>query len=257
MINISNKNKIYKSKLGSIYTRFTGWFVCFNNKRKFAFTLAEVLITLGIIGVVAALTMPAVVGHYKKQETISRLKKAYTILNQALKLSENDNGEYEYWDDGFNMGAEAYLNKYWLPYFNVLKICNTYSECGYESNMPWTSIDDSSNNHTGLTDNYKRIPFLTSDGILYIISVAVSNDDTGGYSKDYQIFCDLNGPKAPNTEGKDFFRFTRVTGKGILPLGYNKTSTEIDKSCSKTGNGQYCAAKIIKDGWQILSDYPY
>ena len=45
------------------------------NKRKYAFTLAEVLITLGIIGVVAALTMPALIGHYKKVQTIAQLKK--------------------------------------------------------------------------------------------------------------------------------------------------------------------------------------
>ena len=42
-------------------------------------------------------------------------------------MSEIDNGEYEYWDEGFGLVAEQYLPKYWLPYFNVLKICNTYS----------------------------------------------------------------------------------------------------------------------------------
>ena len=101
--------------------------VHFDDIRRAAFTLAEVLITLGIIGVVAAMTMPSVIGHYKKQETISKLKKAYTSINQALRMSEIDNGEYEYWDEGFGLGAEQYLPKYWLPYFNVLKICNTYS----------------------------------------------------------------------------------------------------------------------------------
>ena len=46
------------------------------NLKKFAFTLAEVLITLGIIGVVAAMTMPALVANYQKTVTVNRLKKA-------------------------------------------------------------------------------------------------------------------------------------------------------------------------------------
>ena len=46
------------------------------------FTLAEVLITLGIIGVVSALTMPALVANYKKQEAVSKLKKSYTMTQE-------------------------------------------------------------------------------------------------------------------------------------------------------------------------------
>ena len=57
---------------------------------KKAFTLAEVLITLGIIGVVAALTMPALIANYKKQQTIVQLKKAYTTLAQGFKLAQVD-----------------------------------------------------------------------------------------------------------------------------------------------------------------------
>ena len=51
-----------------------------------AFTLAEVLITLGIIGVVAAITLPALTAKYKKQITATRLKSAYSILSQALTM---------------------------------------------------------------------------------------------------------------------------------------------------------------------------
>jgi len=88
------------------------------------FTLAEVLITLGIIGVVAALTMPALVANYKKQEAVSKLKKSYTMVAQALKMSELDNGEFQYWDKGRD--ANAYLEKFWLPYFKSIKVCKTY-----------------------------------------------------------------------------------------------------------------------------------
>ncbi len=62
-----------------------------------AFTLAEVLITLGIIGVVAALTIPTLIMHHRKQVIETRLKKFYSMFNQAILLSTVDNGEISTW----------------------------------------------------------------------------------------------------------------------------------------------------------------
>ena len=210
------------------------------------------LITLGVIGVVAALIMPAVLGHYKKQETISRLKKAYTTINQALKLSELDNGEYEYWETGHSLGAALYMQKYWHPYFNVMKICNNYSECNYTKYYPWTYLNGEEYILTFALSNL-RIPFITSDGILYSISVAGGSTPT----EDNRVYIDINGSKGPNILGKDLFTFTRVKGKGILPYCYNSSTNSINESCSKTGDGGCCAQKIIMDGWQISKDYPF
>ena len=65
---------------------------------KKSFTLAEVLITLGIIGVVAAMTLPSLIGNYKKRETVTILKKAYSEISQALKMAEVDNEFMEEWN---------------------------------------------------------------------------------------------------------------------------------------------------------------
>ena len=51
------------------------------------FTLAEILITLGIIGVVAAMTIPTLITNYQKKASVTKLQKAISILNQAYKLS--------------------------------------------------------------------------------------------------------------------------------------------------------------------------
>ena len=59
--------------------------------RRFAFTLAEVLITLGIIGVVAALTLPSVVAHYKEKVLVTQVQKAYSEMQNALKLYSAQN----------------------------------------------------------------------------------------------------------------------------------------------------------------------
>ena len=58
------------------------------HKKEHAFTLAEVLITLGIIGIVAALTMPMLLSNYRKQVVETRLAKFYSAMNQAIQQSE-------------------------------------------------------------------------------------------------------------------------------------------------------------------------
>ena len=61
-----------------------------NSLSKYAFTLAEVLVTLGIIGVVAALTMPSLIQNHNKQIIETRLKKFYSTINQAILMAEQD-----------------------------------------------------------------------------------------------------------------------------------------------------------------------
>lgn len=65
---------------------------------KFGFTLAEILITLGIIGIVAAMTIPTLMHEYKIKRTITILREDQSIITQMLKLSESENGEPEGWD---------------------------------------------------------------------------------------------------------------------------------------------------------------
>lgn len=61
------------------------------------FTLAEVLITLGIIGVVAAMTLPALIQRNNNKVVETRLKKFYSAINQAIMLAENDYGDKKIW----------------------------------------------------------------------------------------------------------------------------------------------------------------
>lgn len=60
---------------------------------KLGFTLAEVLITLGIIGVVAAMTIPTLISNHQKKQTVVKLQKAISVMNQAYKLSYDEVGE--------------------------------------------------------------------------------------------------------------------------------------------------------------------
>lgn len=98
---------------------------------KKGFTLAEVLITLGIIGIVASLTLPALIQNNKNKEVEAKLKKIYSAMNQAILLSEKDNGAKEYWQY-CNFGEDSnmentsdrrqHFEKYILPYIKYTKI---------------------------------------------------------------------------------------------------------------------------------------
>lgn len=69
------------------------------NKSKFGFTLAEVLITLGIIGIVAAITIPGLITKYRRSVVETKLKKFYSTMNQAIRHSIADNEDIVFPDD--------------------------------------------------------------------------------------------------------------------------------------------------------------
>lgn len=89
-----------------------------------AFTLAEVLITLGIIGIVASMTMPALIQKHRRSVVEVSLKKFYTTMNQAILRSVVDNGEVKYWtfDAADSLQShEAFYNRYLKNYLKTLK----------------------------------------------------------------------------------------------------------------------------------------
>ncbi len=219
---------------------------------KKGFTLAEVLITLAIIGVVAALTIPSVVKNYQKTQTISKLKKVYSSLSQAFNQSQAENGMYQTWETGTYPGAYEYFEKYWKPYLKVQKRCTSYSDCGYESNTPWKNIKNGAVGEVLISTNY-RTTFIMQDGTLINLYVA------GGANSapESTIYVDLNNSKEPNRYGRDLFVFYR-TEKGILPACYTSTYDNIQANCSKNSNGGTCCArKLALDGWQMKDDYPW
>lgn len=233
-------------------------------KGNLGFTLAEVLITLGIIGVVAALTIPTLIENYQKHETVTKLQRAISVINQAYKLSFDDVGEP---NSAFEIGNETYFKTYWQPYIKVLTYCTSYKVCGYPNSQPFTYIDGS-NVDAAVYDPKSRTSFLTADGFFYIIYVANYGKDADGnwQLKPFPwVLVDINGGAKPNRAGHDIFFLTRVDsekdGGGVQPYGYQLTNAQIDASCTKDAisstKGVLCAEKIRRAGWKINKDYPW
>lgn len=213
---------------------------------KKGFTLAEVLITLGVIGIVAAMTLPVITLKTTKQETLAKLKKVYSILAQGIKHSELDNGEFSTCPKDEDIIVEDYYNKYWKPYYKKPKKCITAKACGYSRNNPWKHLNGSYYDWN-VVSSESRVLFMLSDGTLIFYPLNSVN----------YFFVDLNGLKNPNIIGRDVFVFTILDDKGLKPACYNMSYENINKNCITDSNAGCCAAKIIADGWNFKDDYPW
>lgn len=213
-------------------------------KKNSGFTLAEVLITLGIIGVVAALTIPTLINKYQKQAVAAQVKKFYTNMSQAIKLSEVENGEFKYWKyDDTNELYDNYLSKY-LKVIQVQRNIHMYG------------------NFTN------GIKFIFADGTMAICSAKTNLEEYGnGAAINPCIFYpkSLGRWRSNATEAgfttHDVFWFL-ITDDGILePPHMNKTREYNINSCKSvhvTGNGMTdCGTLLYKDGWVISDDYPW
>lgn len=234
----------------------------YKDSSKIAFTLAEMLITIVIIGIVAALTLPNLIANYQKQVTVGKLKKAYSLLSQVAQKSIADNGEISF-PQGERIDAEIaknFFNMYWLPYFDgvdILKNKQFFYKYQNGEQMPITIYS---------ADDFGRIFFTTKDGISYFVLIKGTKyiyDNDGNvvssyntYTTNQEVYVDINGLSSPNIIGKDVFRFRVDFDKGVvLPYGNKYPSATLTSDCNNTGF--YCAAKIIRDGWEIKPDYPW
>ena len=228
-----------------------------------AFTLSEVLITLGIIGIIASMTLPAVIGNAKKKETISKLKKSYTVLSQMVLRAQEDNGPASFASRKVNEAeTKNFFSRYWLPYFNN-PVVSAENKLPYKEERAYSLLNGKKYDSIIKTDYAgARINFTTLDGTIYHIGMmrweSNGNSSQAIYTTTQSIIVDLNGPKGPNTFGKDVFQFVADFDTNVVkPLGYDKSVKNIKSNCKKNSSGQYCAAKIMQDGWEIKDDYPW
>ena len=224
-----------------------------------AFTLAEVLITLGIIGVVAAMTIPTLLTKMDHNAKIAKLQKSISIMNQAMQMSIHDNGEYDGWDS--NLSPKSYVEQYFAPYLKIVSWCNTAQKCGYKTTNPWGNQQVYTNfNIAG------RVPFVTMDGILFSVitygGLSSGNDETDklydfSVSSSSGIIVDINVANNPNRYGNDLFFLVRTDSGSIMPLGYNLPDETIKNDCQKKRLRIYCAERLRRNGWKAPKDYPW
>ena len=219
---------------------------------KKAFTLAEVLITLGIIGVVAALTIPTLVNNYRKKQFETGLKKEYSVLLQALDMYKQDNETPLKKEDTDQLHAE-FKNKI-KPYLKILVDCGDSQSAVYKGlcvrNGDYTQ--DKKHTYKTYSGNIAKEDFFDDGQIILNDGSHLLFENIGnGYNVFVSI--DVNGyKKLPNKWGEDVFTFQLMNDGKLLPMGAEGTIyADENKFCSKTSsnvyNGIACANRAIYD----------
>ena len=224
---------------------------------KFGFTLAEVLITLGIIGVVAAMTMPSLIQKYQEKATVTQLKKANSVLNQAYQRAMAEYGPASDWfsvassaskDENGEWPADVMDNSK-LLWERLSKYMKTVSVCyGADKSCERPDIallHEQSKGNTTVSD--AAIVKLADGTSFYGGWIGNPNCTPNTHCGDFQV--DINGDKKPNIRGKDVFNFL-ITPKGIFPNGTQTlSSTQFPQYCSRKStidrNGYACGAWVI------------
>lgn len=204
---------------------------------KKGFTLAEVLITLVIIGVIAAITVPTVIAGTRKSEMSARLKKFYSSITQAQIRAKALGDDWDIWCeetsknyDSSTKTTKEFAEKYLLPNLSTLK--------------------------TGV-ENGKYTVYL-SDGTKFYLTK----------EQCIHFFYDANGEKRPNVSGRDIFRYTycpSTIDKSIIDaqpgvlLAYfwstGKTRAQAVRACKS--NPDTCSKLLLMDQWYFRDDYPH
>ena len=231
-------------------------------KKKFAFTLAEVLITLGIIGIVAAMTIPTLIAKVQKQQIESQIRENYSSIVQAMKMAEND-------DVGAinNLGVNLSSNKTWFetflaPYMKFEQVCYSTGGCWHKYGVVKTLKGSVPTYETKVGESDSLIgyvgialAFRTAKGAYFNIDasgITATHDLFGvdATNNTIQFYVDVNGDKKPNIIGKDIYILIYDSEKGLVPAGFDRTKEQVKANC-ETGNGYWCLEYVKDNSWKI------
>ncbi len=206
-------------------------------KKAIAFTLAETLVVMGIIGVVAALTIPNLNQSTGDREKVARVKKAYSNLEDAYGRATAVYGPIEEWfvnDNNDDVVIRKRASERFTEFMKISKTCEDGTGCfskDYTNGLSYLLADGTS--------------FAFGEIFGDFVSSYVSGDNSMAY-----IFIDIDGPKGKNELGKDIFLFT-IYEDGLFPnLGNQENSSylfDMDVS-DENFYGLGATAWIIKNG---------
>lgn len=209
-----------------------------------AFTLAEVLVTLSIIGIVAALTIPSLIKDSQTSYLRTSWRHEYSLLSQATQRIVTENG-------GSLQGLFASnhdIRDAYMTYLSHNKSCNWDQSCG----VCWTNSCTSKYlNGTSLDMNYYAGTVLNNGTNLMFWFASADCTHDAPLNACGQIFVDVNGTKQPNTIGKDIYSVWILKDR-IVPTGfqgdhYDLNTTCIDGNTTANNQGLTCSAKYLKE----------
>ena len=182
--------------------------------RKAAFTMAEVLITLGIIGIVAAMTLPTVINRAQRKILTQQFKKSYATVQNAINLAQSEWGApYECYNTGFGEYHLDECEAFWDAFLKNVKIIQKCDGDDYDCHPKYKTVDEVlADGGEMINDNCSMdlVNFATFY-ILYDGTYLIVNDNFRvNNQKHHKIYfgIDINGSKGPNKWGYDLYYLT-------------------------------------------------
>ena len=242
------------------FSRFTSLF----SRKRTAFTLAEVLITLGIIGIVAAITLPTIINNYRVKVLENQFKKADSIIQQAVQKTANEYGYTSLAElnvagcatcdnnENYRLLKQQIpgINDIWYKQFKTVKIFSD-SEA-YWKNIYCNSFFGAKLNGTTYSCLYSGRPYeymILSDGMTVSPLFAYLGGST--HPVLIEAVFDTNGPyKGPNRLGYDIFRYETMNYNTMC--NPNIVNSENFKGCYHWAHRNVSPLDSSKSYWSVL-----
>ncbi len=206
---------------------------------KQGFTLAEVLITLGIIGVVVAMTIPTLIQKHNNHVVETKLKKVYSVMNQALNMSELENGDKTDWVN--ELRTLEGMQKYLLPYLKTTK-----------------AEEDEGNVYLYLADGSILIKPKSALGNWHLLTGKLEKCNTNSEVGKCNFAFYYNPFYNPsNNYASGYTKQFEPYDYGWHDKEYDTLKQDVFYGCKKDANNYYCTKLIQVNGWKIPKDYPY
>lgn len=214
---------------------------------KKGFTLAEVLITLAIIGIVSAMTIPALIQKNYERRTVTQLRATQSILSQALRMAEEEHGTMDGWvntpkEDAATVTAFAAKLKPFLKLALDCGVDDSMGKCIYNGQYKLKNGTLTAN-HAKIGYYYK-VKFLNGSSVWWRPNESMNT--LYGSPATANFFVDTNGQSVPNQWGKDLFEFIYYPGIGLIAEGSPGSNYEYKVHClDKNATGYGCAYYVL------------
>ena len=221
-----------------------------------AFTLAEVLITLGIIGIVAAMTIPTIMTKIQKRKLETQLKETYSVIQQTMKAAEGDGANFQTaFQDGSNEVMKEWFEEFIQPHLKTESVCYNKAGCWHKKGEAKLLNGALQNWEQQSGWGINTLTFTIAKGAWFDMDGHSANACQTMFGIDTKntqclvIYFDVNGADKPNILGKDIYTVVQ-TEKGLLPAGSDRTKAQVNQNCN-TGDGHFCLQKVINDSFTI------
>lgn len=232
-------------------------------KKLTAFTLAETLIVMGIIGVVAALTIPSLTNSTNNKDTVAKVKKAHSVMEDAFGRMVGQYGEIDEWDGTTNATAfTTTLGDRMASSMKLTKNCKMQNSGNCFGNATMFGSNGTTPvNNVGTSASVYKAVLADGTSVGFYVDNTTCSEKIGtdnSVSQDLKQICgtaliDVDGLKGKNKQGQDLFQFY-ITKTGIFPVGTEKdTKFNPTNNCLKSGQSSELTAAKACTAWVIYN----